>query len=125
MSTSLTIRTDSGEFTHRSASELRAIGKARGLKGNALTKHVEEHLRAQQPASDAAIAHLGRNGYLVKSMTSSKSGMVTVKYQPPRKVAASKVTALESEIAQLKALLAKAGVSTAAPATVEVPATVA
>lgn len=106
-----------------SAQSIRAYGKEQGLKGNKLSAYVNERLRAQQPMADAAIGHLGREGYLVKSMVQSKSGMVTVKYAPPAKVSAGKLATAEAEIAHLKAQLAKINAAKgASAATVEVPA---
>lgn len=112
----------------KSASELRAIGKAQQLKGNKLRAFVDEQLRAQQPAFDAAIAHLGREGYLGRKVTVTKSGLVNVQYQPPAKVTASKAAQAEQraakaeqELAQLKAMMAAMGMALpTAPQTVDV-----
>lgn len=112
----------------KSAAELRAIGKAQDLKGNKLRAFVDERLRAQQPAFDAAIAHLGREGYLGRKVSVTKSGLVNVTYQPPAKATAKRANAAEEraakaeqELAQLKAMMAAMGMALpTAPQTVDV-----
>ena len=111
----------------RSAREIREAGKAKGLKGNKLTAYVNAELARQQPAADAATAHLVREGWLVKQMATSKSGrIVTVKYQAPTAASAQSRSAklaaenddLRKRLAELEARFGK----TPEPATINVPA---